>query len=122
MLGEAGEQKNLSFMSNKKENEELQSRREFFKKAAKAALPVVAMTVAQMPAFGYVGGVVYDNCQNCASSCSGTCAGNCKGDCTGSNSNANGGCFNGCVNTCAGGCTGTCYRSCNTGCDGYNYY
>lgn len=28
-------------MSNKKSSEELQSRREFFKKAAKAALPVV---------------------------------------------------------------------------------
>ena len=32
-------------MSSKKQSEELQSRREFFKKAAKATLPVIGMSV-----------------------------------------------------------------------------
>ena len=37
-------------MSNSKKNEELQSRREFFKQAAKAALPVVgAAIMASVP-------------------------------------------------------------------------
>ena len=60
-------QKNLSFMSNKKQNEELQSRREFFKKAAKAALPVVgAVVMASLP-----------NVMQAATGCHSTCMGYC---------------------------------------------
>ena len=138
MLWEASGQKNLSFMSNKKENEELQSRREFFKQAAKAALPVVgAAIMASVPTViaSQTGGrvnfqaVCSNGCTNqcgdgCSGSCKGDCKGSCKGDCTGSadGSNNSSGCGYGCLNTCSGGCQGTCYRSCRTGCDGYNYY
>lgn len=130
-------------MDTKNPNEELQSRREFFKKAAKAALPVVgAVVFSQMPALGQItGGKVFfdaqrSDCQDCTGSCMGgcqsscrnTCEGNCTGDCTGSSTNgsSNGqvtGCVvgGGCMNSCAGGCKGTCYRTCYTGCDGYNY-
>lgn len=80
-------------MSNKKSSEELQSRREFFKKAAKAALPVVgAVVLSSLPilkseaATGcYMGGCVYDcegscngGCQGCQDSCYGSCKGTCN--------------------------------------------
>lgn len=83
-------------MSNKKQNEELQSRREFFKKAAKAALPVVGAVVLSNVPFAKVeaasSSCMYlcnNSCQtectySCYGSCSGECKGMCKGDCKGS--------------------------------------
>ena len=74
-------------MQNKNENEELQSRREFFKKAAKAALPVIgAVVVASIPTM-----------KAKAQDCYGTCYGSCYT-----------GCQYGCKMTCEGGCRGTC--------------
>ncbi len=130
-------------MKNKNENEELQSRREFFKKAAKAALPVIGMTVAN-PLFAQIGASVNyisspnplrSQCQcsgGCAGGCQTTCYGDCTGDCqsncygtcesSGSAGNTNSGCYNGCFRSCAGGCTGTCYRTCSGSCSGYSYY
>ena len=79
----------ISFMENNK-NEELQSRREFFKKAAKAALPVVgAVVLASLPTakaeaqYGW----------GCTSACKGSCSGKCT-SCTG------------CYGSCQGGCKG----------------
>lgn len=80
-------------MQNKNENEELQSRREFFKKAAKAALPVIgAVVVASMPIEKASG----QNCF-CGWNCTGTCSGSCHYTCE-----------EGCKNTCEGQCRGTC--------------
>ena len=85
MLWEAGGQKNLSFMSNKKENEELQSRREFFKQAAKVALPVVgAAIVASVP---FVKAEAATGCYD------GSCMFGCEGGCNDS-------CYGSCKNTC----------------------
>ena len=75
-------------MSNKNSSEELQSRREFFKKAAKAALPVVgAVVLSSLPllkseaATGcYGGGCMY----GCDGSCNDSCYGSCKGTCNAS--------------------------------------
>lgn len=85
-------------MSNSKKNEELQSRREFFKQAAKAALPVVgAAIMASVPfvqseaATGCYGG----GCTNICSGCTGTCTGACTGACARS-----------CSGSCYGGCKG----------------
>ena len=81
--------KTYKFMENNK-NEELQSRREFFKKAAKAALPVVgAVVLASLPTakaeaqYGW----------GCTSACKGSCSGKCT-SCTG------------CYGSCQGGCKG----------------
>lgn len=133
-------------MDTKNPNEELQSRREFFKKAAKAALPVVGAVVlsslpivkseaqsgGQMWTRSYCNPMLGDAClsqcgNGCSGSCQGDCKGNCKGDCTGGNSNGgsnnSSGCYNGsCQSSCSGGCKNSCYRSCKTGCDGYNVY
>ena len=84
-------------MSNKNSNEELQSRREFFKKAAKAALPVVgAVVLSSLPivkseaATGcWDGGCSYE----CDGSCNDSCYGSCKGTC---NASCKWGCGYGC--------------------------
>ena len=76
-------------MSNKKSSEELQSRREFFKKAAKAALPVVgAVVLSSLPilkseaATGcYSGGCMYGCDGGCNDSCYGSCKGTCNASC-----------------------------------------
>ncbi len=79
-------------MKKELNNEELQSRREFFKKAAKAALPVVgAVVLANLPitkseaATGcYLAGCQFDcegSCSNGCQGCSDSCYGSCKGSC-----------------------------------------
>lgn len=78
-------------MQNKKE--ELQSRREFFKKAAKAALPVVGAVVASQLPFVSANASESMTCNNWCTSCTGTCAGVCKGAC---------------ARSCSGSCSGAC--------------
>ena len=78
-------------MENKK-NEELQSRREFFKKAAKAALPVVgAVVLSSLP--------IAEAKAQYGNGCYSACKGSCSGKCT--------------------SCQGGCYGSCQAGCKGY---
>ncbi len=90
-------------MSNKKQNEELQSRREFFKKAAKAALPVVgAVVMASMP------NVLQAAKTGCDYNCSGSCSRGCQGSCEAY-------CKDDCKNTCQWSCSGQCYNSCKGG-------
>ena len=90
-------------MSNKKQNEELQSRREFFKKAAKAALPVVgAVVMASLP------NVLQAAETGCDYKCSGSCSRGCQGSCQAY-------CKDDCKNTCQWSCSGQCYNSCKGG-------
>ena len=89
-------------MENKKQ-EELQSRREFFKSAAKAALPIVgAIVLSQLPIKAQATEM------GCSKYGCGTCTG-CGGSCNRSCS----GCSGGCQTTCTGGCA-------HYGCKGYN--
>ena len=79
-------------MKKSNKNEELQSRREFFKSAAKAALPVVgAMALANLP---IVSQAATDCANNCGYGCAYYCLGSCKGKCHTT-------------------CTGSCYQSCS---------
>lgn len=100
-------------MSKIIEIEELQTRREFFKKAAKGVLPIIAgMTLTGcetfLMAFGerlssYSGGGGYSESSGGYSESSGcgyTCSGGCSGGCDGS-------CRWGCETTCKGSCEGT---------------
>ena len=89
-------------MENKNKNEELQSRREFFKSAAKAALPVLAVA-----AFGTTlltscdenqPSTSSNGCNGCSGSCSSSCSGGCEGGCSGG---------------CDDNCTAACWNSCN---------
>lgn len=96
--------------------EEIISRRSFFKKAASAALPIVAAIA--MPSLlasceidePYMGegGSGCDGCSGkCSSSCSGLCTRSCASTCraqsvniTGCNGNCKGHCFTSCSGTC----------------------
>lgn len=101
-----------SFMVNKN-NEELQSRREFFKKAAKGALPILA-AVALSGAPSLIKAAELDpmNCSGscsfgCGAVCSTSCSGGCKGGCGGA-------CSYSCQNTCSGACNGSCRGGCSS--------
>lgn len=83
----------------KKENEELKSRRDFFKKAAKSILPILSgITIVSFPfvskaaksAMGW-------GCSGCYTTCAYTCRGSC---------------YNGCYTTCVIGCAHTCQGVC----------
>lgn len=91
----------------KNKNEELQSRREFFKKAAKGVLPIVgALALAQMPLVANAGqsamGCSKYGCGTCSGGCSGSCKGSCSTTCSGT---CDGSCRNACQSTCKGGCS-----------------
>lgn len=70
-------------MDKRKKEEELLSRREFFNKTAKGALPILGISL--------FGSALLTSCKpdddrpgGC--SCSNTCSGSCDGDCSGSTS------------------------------------
>lgn len=85
-------------MEKKNKKEEIQSRREFFKKAAKGTLPILgAVMLSALP-------LNRADAQWGCSSCSGGCEG-CNDSCYGS-------CRGGCGSGCAYGCTGTCHAVC----------
>lgn len=75
-------------MKNKNHDEELQSRREFFKKAAKGTLPILgALLLSNVPnilkASETPMGCNYGCTAVCSTSlCQGTCEGGCKFTCT----------------------------------------
>ncbi len=86
-------------MQNKKE--ELQSRREFFKKAAKAALPVVgAVVLSNLPVLKTEAAPM-----GCDSGCWTGCYGSCHNGCYSS-------CSGGCKYSCSGSCSGNCMNTC----------
>ena len=87
-------------MKNKK-NEELQSRREFFKNAAKSALPMIAaIALANAPT---ILSATESTPMGCRYGCTAVCS------------------TSACQGTCAGGCRFTCAGTCkNYGCKGVN--
>lgn len=108
LLGEFKGNEYFIIMNDKKKNEELQSRREFFKKAAKATLPVIgAIVLSTVPTFA--------NAAKTPSGCQGTCIGMCYGSCKGCQYTCSGTCSSGCKG-CQYTCSGTCSGSCKTSC------
>lgn len=104
-------------MKEKKQNEELQSRREFFKEAARKALPVIsAIALASSP---IIARAAKTDPMACNYGCAGTCSGNCFGTCTTEcYTSCVGSCKTNCDSTCKGGCRDTCSGSCRGG----NYF
>lgn len=80
-------------MKKSEKNEELQSRREFLKKTAKGALPILGISL--------FGPSILTSCEkdddkksdNGKCSCSNTCSGSCDGDCAGDCDGCSGGCY-----------------------------
>lgn len=94
-------------MEEKNKKEELRSRRDFFKKAVKTALPIMgAIVLANVPgitkAAGDPMGCSKYGCGTCTGGCRGTCSGSCSTTCSGS---CDGSCKYGCQSTCKGGCS-----------------
>lgn len=90
----------------KNQNDELQSRREFFKKAAKGALPILgAIVLAGAPA------IVKAASHECKieTGCDWSCSGGCFRGCTGT-------CYLQCSTSCMGQCSGTCSQMCANDC------
>lgn len=97
-------------MKEQKKNEELQSRRDFFKNAAKGALPILgAVILASNPIVSHAAESM--DPMGCRNGCYTTCSGSCKGGCSTRCENVCTGCGSACQNGCAVGCTGGC-----TGC------
>lgn len=110
----------------KKENKELLSRREFFRKAAKKTLPFVATLTLPSFLISCGGDDPIENgsgCDNCASTCQGGCQGGCSGGCGDSCKNTNAGssscsdCSAACKNDCEGTCSENCREDCNSSCN-----
>lgn len=94
----------------KRKDEELQSRREFFKNAAKKALPfVAAIAMASNP-------IVAKAMEEAPMGCTGTCYGTCYGSCKGCSTTCTGTCDGSCKYTCSTTCKGTCDGSCKNTC------
>lgn len=73
-------------MDKNKKNEELQSRREFFKRAAKGALPIIAgALIASNPTLAEAANTMScAGCNNrCMNSCFNTCYKSCSRKCSG---------------------------------------
>lgn len=114
----------------KKENNELQSRREFFKKAAKGALPILgAVILASSPIITKASEECLTYCEHCNSNCTNGCrtgcqqgcGSSCNTECKGMTYNTQGkkDCGN-CMNACYG-CSGECRGSCSGSCKGGAY-
>lgn len=120
----------------KKQDNELQNRREFFKNTAKKALPIFGtIALASAPILSQAAKKEPMGCKSsysdvgdcshcsacyctCYSSCSGrctSCSGNCYGDCEG---NCEGDCLHTCSKTCQGSCLSTCAGNCSGDCSG----
>ena len=82
-------------------NEKLQSRREFFKNAAKATLPILG--VIALTNISYASGSKSEIQLGCTSTCKLACAGNC---------------YTGCEGKCSDHCAHSCSESCRDMCKG----
>lgn len=95
-------------MEENKKTEELQSRREFFKQAAKKALPIIgAIALANVPLLSHAAEKV-DSPMDCDWGCMYGCKGGCGRQCS-----------TGCTNSCSGSCDGACKGACQGSCKGY---
>ncbi|MDY2779478.1 MAG: Cys-Xaa-Xaa-Xaa repeat radical SAM target protein [Alloprevotella sp.] len=101
-------------MEKKEQKEELQSRREFFKKAAKTTLPILgAIALASNPLIAKAAEAAPMECNwTCSGGCSGTCSSSCGFGCSGSCKSGCGGCRGACTASCSGSCSGRCSGLC----------
>ena len=79
------------------ENKNLQGRREFFKNAARKALPLFAVAL--------IGPALFSSCTKEESHSCKDCSGSCKTGCSGD-------CYYGCTGDCDSGCNELCYKAC----------
>lgn len=105
-------------MEDKRKTNDLQSRRQFFKRVVKSTLPILgAIALSQMPIIGHASSTSEPmgcSVNSCSGGCSSSCYKSCEGGCYRS-------CLDRCDNTCKGcdnSCQGYCIRTCNGSCYG----
>lgn len=97
-------------------NNDLQSRRQFFKNVAKAALPIIA-GVLMSSAPQIVKATSPMGCElGCYGGCKTGCQGRCKYSCSGG---CNDNCAVSCSRTCKRICSDNCYKACTGGNQAY---
>ena len=104
-------------MEEKNKNEEILSRRGFFKNAAKKALPILGVVaLASMPIITKATETKATDCykNTCTGGCYNGCGKVCEGTCSGTCTGCTGSCETGCYDTC----TYYCQQTCNNGCSG----
>ena len=104
-------------MEKKNKNEELQSRRDFFRNAAKKALPILGAVVLTSIPFGKSNASETPQCYctSCVGGCDGSCYSTCIGSCQYS-------CNTTCSNTCMGSCLASCAGTCSGSCAGMSMF
>lgn len=116
-------------MKQKENKKEVQTRREFFKNAAKGLLPIIGViAISGIPQIavakenapmGCKNDACRGGCENyCARGCDRACEDNCSGTCEGCQGNCRGDCVGNCYETCQGGCQKSCSGSCSDSCAG----
>ena len=93
------------------ENNNLKSRREFFKEAARNALPIIG--VVALMSNPVIAKAVDTEAMSCTNSCYNSCSGSCTDACTGRCREGCSGCGTACQKGCSIGCTGTCSGHCS---------
>ena len=103
-------------MTTKENNEKNYSRREFFKKAAKTTLPmiaVIALGVNPVKLKAITPNDCENSCENtCSKECSNSCTESCTNCCKGQCRACSGSCSDCCLGACACGCQGSCSGTC----------
>lgn len=104
-------------------NDELMSRRRFFKKAAKGLLPMLGAFVAAPTILTSMTSCSKDGCDGCEDicmdNCFDTCAGSCFTSCSGSSTKSTcSNCANDCSSSCKETCHGSCENTCSNSCEG----
>jgi len=95
-----------------KKDDELQSRREFFKNAAKRVLPIIGALALSNPIIRAASTEsIPTGCYGCSGTCYGSCSGSCTSSCLGS-------CSSSCMYECYQTCNTTCYQMCTASCRG----
>jgi len=117
----------ITIMEETEKIEELQTRREFFKSAAKGILPILGLTllgpviascdkIEDLTGCSDCAGGCEDSCSDgCKTGCKGSCSSGCQGTC---NVTCYSGCKTGCESTCKGGCKTSCSTVCRGTCKG----
>ena len=88
-------------MANNK-NDDLQSRRDFFKKAGKSILPVLG--IVMLSSFPTIVNAAEKTTSGCNANCESTCETGCYTSC---HVACGGSCKGGCINSCSGSCKGS---------------
>ena len=103
-------------MSKKTRKEELQTRREFFKNAAKCTLPIIAgIIITTMPQVTNATKTI----MGCELGCYSSCLKSCKERCQGCQGGCNTHCAVSCDKKCNTICSDNCYKSCTGGNQAY---